>query len=216
MDMEISVNTKNDVMREHFLLGAKLTGKYGFPQLPAVIVHADGLRSAPFNLALKERNPKECICHFFIDDMQFERVWNNPDKYIPALQNFKYVCAPDFSFYEDMPLSMQIWQVYRSRALAWYLLINGVNVVPVAGWSDAGSFEWCFDGLPQQSSIAISSVGCARDDLSKRCFSAGYSELIERVNGARIILFGEKIVSGNVDQFPTFSNEIQKRIKRGR
>lgn len=215
MDMEISVNTKNDVMRERFLLGAKLTGKYGFPQLPAVIVHADGLRSVPFNLALKERNPKECICHFFIDDMQFERVWNNPDKYIPALQNFKYVCAPDFSFYEDMPLSMQIWQVYRSRALAWYLLINGVNVVPVAGWSNAASFGWCFDGLPQQSSIALSSVGCVRADLSKRCFSAGYSELIERVNGARVVLFGEKIVSGNVDQFPTFSNEIQKRIKGG-
>ena len=92
----------------------------------------------------------------------------------------------------------------------------GVDVIPTISWSTEESFEWCFDGLPQQSSIAISSVGCARDDLSKRCFSTGYSELIERVNGARVVLFGEKIVSGNVDQFPTFSNEIQKRIKGGR
>lgn len=192
VDLEIEINTKNDVMRERYLLGAKLVGKYGFPQLPAVTVHMENLIAVPFNLASKERNPKECICHFFLDDMQFERVWNNPAKYVPVLENFKYVCAPDFSFYETMPLAMQVWQVYRSRALAWWLLIHGVNVVPVAGWSDRPSFDWCFDGLPCGSSIAVSSTGCHRGDAPE-VFRTGCAAALDRLPGSRLILFGDPV-----------------------
>lgn len=36
---------------------------------------------------------------------------------------------PDYSLYRDMPLSMQIWDVFRSRALGYFMKFNGEKVV---------------------------------------------------------------------------------------
>lgn len=95
---DIIVNTKEDVLRERFIHNATLVGKYDFPQLPPIQVTADGLRPVPFSLAAKEKHPQDCICHFFQDDNKFERMWSNPGKYFDALENFRYIGGPDFSF----------------------------------------------------------------------------------------------------------------------
>ena len=49
----------------------------------------------------------DCFVHFYEDDASFERIWNNPQKYIPILKKYKGVITPDFSIYRDMPLVMQ-------------------------------------------------------------------------------------------------------------
>lgn len=41
----------------------------------------------------------------------------------------------DYSLYRDMPLSMQIWNVFRSRALGYYMQSNVVKVVPKVRFS---------------------------------------------------------------------------------
>ena len=64
-----------------------------------------------------EHHPKSKIVHCFVDDYQFVRYWNAPDKYIPKLSKFAAVCAPDFSMYTDMPLAMQIYNHYRKHWL---------------------------------------------------------------------------------------------------
>ena len=40
--------------------------------------------------------------YFYEDVAAFERLWNNPRKYLPILKRFKGVISPDFSFYRDM------------------------------------------------------------------------------------------------------------------
>lgn len=102
------INTINDVIRERYLYGSELDGKYGFPKLPTVNADLTGVKAVPFNLAQRELNPRNSVCHFFIDDHRFERLWNNPEKYFRILENFRYVCTPDFSFYDGMPLAMKI------------------------------------------------------------------------------------------------------------
>ena len=51
-----------------------------------------------------------CFVHFYEDDANFERLWNNPQKYLQILQKYKGVITPDFSLYRDMPLVMQQWK----------------------------------------------------------------------------------------------------------
>lgn len=53
--------------------------------------------------------------HFYEDDVSFERLWNQPNKYLPILKKYAGVISPDFSVYRDMPLVMLEWNVYRSR-----------------------------------------------------------------------------------------------------
>lgn len=52
----------NDIMKEKYLYGSELVGKYGFPKLePCNIFLPD--ETVPFNMAKGERNPKKKICH---------------------------------------------------------------------------------------------------------------------------------------------------------
>lgn len=59
------INTINDVIRERYLYGSELDGKYGFPKLPTVNADLTGVKAVPFNLAQRELNPRNSVCHFF-------------------------------------------------------------------------------------------------------------------------------------------------------
>ena len=147
--MYTKIHTQKDVLRERYLYQSELT-PLGFPKLLPVHAALSGLNAVSFCEAVKEKNPKKALCHFFIDDARFEPLWNQPQKYLPMLENFKYVCAPDFSFYDSMPKVMQLHQVYRSRALAWWLFMNGCNVIPTVGWGNTETFEFCFEGATRR------------------------------------------------------------------
>ena len=72
-----------------------------------------------FNYAKSSEN-KNCGIHFYVDDYQFERVWNYPEKYIEVLEQYECILSPDFSLYLDMPMPMKIWNIYRSRLVGQY------------------------------------------------------------------------------------------------
>lgn len=69
----------------------------------------------PFNFAATSKDREKKSIHFFIDDYQFIRLWNDPDRYIPMLQQFQYVFTPDFSLYTDFPKAVQIFNHYRKH-----------------------------------------------------------------------------------------------------
>ena len=54
--------------------------------------------------------------------VQFDTFRNR--KYLNILSKYGGVITPDYSLYRDMPLSMQIWNIFRSRALGSYLQSN--------------------------------------------------------------------------------------------
>lgn len=189
--MYTKIHTQKDVLRERYLYQSELT-PLGFPKLLPVHASLSGLNAVSFCEAVKEKNPKKALCHFFIDDTRFEPLWNQPQKYLPMLENFKYVCAPDFSFYDSMPKVMQLHQVYRSRALAWWLFMNGCDVIPTVGWGNAETFDFCFEGLPEESTLAVSTNGCFTDQ-GKECYQQGFKEMCSRLHPAEILVVGRPI-----------------------
>lgn len=151
--------------------------------------------------------------HFFIDDYQFNALWNNPEKYISSLLNYDFVCSPDFSLYRDMPLSMQIWNHFKKMWLNAYFQKYGVNMIPTVSWSDERSYDFCFDGIPRGSIVAVSSVGCFNDEESLKYFIKGYYEMIFQINPGKIIFYGtvpEGIEKENIINIPAFQNKFQK------
>lgn len=77
-----------------------------------------------------------CGVHFFLDDYQFQRLWNTPDRYIESLQKFSCVLSPDFSLYTDYPTALQIYNHYRKHWIGAYLQLYGIEVIPTICWSD--------------------------------------------------------------------------------
>ena len=190
-------------------------GKYGIPQIEPVKAYPVG-EFIPMNYAKSCKNPDGKILHSFVDDYQFTRFWNIPDRYIPMLSRFAAVCAPDFSTYTDMPLAMQIYNHYRKHWLAAYWQKNGIIVIPTVCWSDESSFEWCFDGEPAQSVVAVSSVGTQRRADTKAAFLKGYDAMMERLQPETILFWGQipKECKGNIYPVDIFCKKFSEGRKK--
>lgn len=164
-------------------------GQYSIPEIEPV--DYDHCEWIPFNFAKTCKNKEELGVHFFIDDYQFARLWNNPPLYFPLLSKFKYVMAPDFSLFTDMPVAMQIYNHYRKHWLAKYYEYFGIKIIPTISWSDENSYSWCFDGEPINSVVAISTVGVMKRKESQELFFKGYEKMKEILNPTKILCYGK-------------------------
>ena len=172
----------------------------------------------PFSYAKTCKDPKGKGIHFYLDDYQFARLWNRPDEYIPLLRQFEAVCTPDFSTYTDMPVALQIYNHYRKHWLGAYWQMHGITVIPTISWSTPGSYDWCFDGEPQNAIISISSVGTQQNKESMELFNAGCREAIKRLNPTQILWHGKcpEEFDWNVVRIEPHYEQIVRRRKNGR
>ena len=128
--------------------------------------------------------------HFYEYDYLFERVWRNPRRYLPILKRYNGVILPDFSIYRDMPLVMQLWNIYRSRALGFWLQNNGIKVIVNVRWGDWRTYRPCCDGLAAGCSIAIGSDGAIEDEDDRYWFTKGLETVVRRLKPKHIIVYG--------------------------
>ncbi len=127
---------------------------------------------------------------FYEHDKNFERLWNNPKAYIEKLKKFNGVISPDFSLYRNMPLVMQQWNTYRGRAIAVWLQNNGIEVIPNVRFSDERSYEFCFDGIEKNKTVAIGTHGCIKTREDKLFFKIGLAVLVNVLTPETIIVYG--------------------------
>lgn len=202
-------NTRNYENLERKIFGG--VGAYGIPQITAVD-YEGGCEFVGFNYASGCKDRSEKGVHFFVDDYQFNRLWTNIDRYVPMLSEFRYVMAPDFSTYTDFPKVIQIYNHYRKHWVGAYLQEAGVNVIPTISWSTPDSFEWCFDGEPEGSTVAVSSVGCMKNAESKRLFIDGYREMVRRLHPEKIIFYGNvpPECTGNFVRIKAFQDKFKE------
>lgn len=177
---------KNNMFKCDLVKNAVFTGKYDFPMLKTTSSVAT--EAIPFDKASKATNKKQWV-HFYIDDYRFERFWANPNKYLNMLKQFNGIIGPDFSMYTKMPLSMQIWNTYRNRALSFWLQDNGIDVIPNIVWGLENSYDFCFDGIPNNGTVAISTNGCIKDKVNRYYFKKGLGKMIELVQPKTIVVY---------------------------
>lgn len=151
---------------------------YNIPEILPQEIDLSDPEILGFNYAKGEDFPEEKICHFYLDDYQFDRVWKYPDSYVDLMRKFKAVLAPDFSLYSDFPKAVQIYNHYRKHWVARYWQEHGVAVIPTICWSTPDSFEWCFDGEPRNATVSISVLGCNKSEQMKRDFWVGFNKAI--------------------------------------
>jgi hypothetical protein len=161
-------------------------GKYDIPVIKKQnIKDIEETDLMSFNYCLS--TPKyDCGVHFYLHDYQFERVWNNPEKYIEILKRYKFVLSPDFSPYSDMPKATKIFNVYRNRWCGRLWQEHGINVIPTVTWSDEESLEYCLDGVEKGSTIAISTIG---DGRGHENLLIGWDKMIEKIQPKIILRF---------------------------
>ena len=182
-------------MRNSFIT----VGKWGIPLLFKQELFTDDIKLvACSDTRMNDHieNKKKGV-HFFVDDYRFWGIYDHPDRSFDRYAQYAFLLTPDFSIYADMDLWRQLENVARNRWIGAYWQNRGLIVIPTISWGDSRSFEFCFDGVEQGSIVAVSTIGCKKSRLR---FMRGYSEMIDRLNPEKIIVFGTP--------FPEMNNNI--------
>ena len=193
VQMYIGFHTAEDVMREYLIQGANLD-EYGFPILEPINI-SDIQETIDFGESFKRtiKNHKKLNVNFYVHDKVFERFWNNTDRYLEHLKCFHSVIAPDFSISvgsTGMPKVMNQWNKYRNHALAWYMYINNIKVIPTVSILDKNNYDWGFSGLPKHSTLACCTNGRVRSKTAREDFCNGFYEMCSRLEPLNVIVVG--------------------------
>lgn len=176
-----------DVFHAFLVKNARYEGDLEIPCIDKELTFPSKL--IPFSKAVSG-NKYDAWVHFYEDDVNFERLWNKPNKYLPILKKYAGVISPDFSIYRDMPLVMQQWNIYRSRAIGHWLQENGIPVITNVRWSDDRTFELCCTGVPKNSAIAIGSHGCVKLKTERKYFINGLKFVVDKLKPQTLVVYG--------------------------
>ena len=171
----------------------RAVGYYNLPTLKACHYVPDELIG--FNYVKSWKGSREGIgVHFFLDDYQFERLWTQPFVNIERLRGFSCVLMPDFSTYADMPMAMQIWNVYRMRLIGQVMQDAGLNVIPILRTLGDDTIDWCLEGIEPGGVYANSTVGITREDKEFKEMCYRELEAVKRILKPEcIVLYGNDI-----------------------
>ena len=144
----------------------------------------------------KAENKKNGV-HFFVDDYRFNGIYNAPERSLHRYAQYAFLLTPDFSTYADMNMWRQLESVAKNRWCGAYWQSKGLTVIPTISWSTPSSYEFCFDGVEHNSTIAIGMIGCKDNKVE---FMRGYHAMLEKLEPDTIICFGTPFeeMSGNI------------------
>lgn len=181
---------KRDVFHAWMLEGLDFSRPWDMPKLQAVDAHPSAL--VPFSVAMHERwRDYGCYVHFFEDDFRFERVWNEPRKYLSKLSKFEGVIMPDLSTCIDFPRPLKMWNAYRNQLLGAWFQHQGLVTLPNARHQP--DCDWLIEGLPRHSVIAICGRALTKDVTERRRFVRDVRTTVDALEPTAIVYYGSDL-----------------------
>ena len=202
-------STQHNVFENQERMQFPILNYYGIPELAPT--QTTGQKFCRFMDYLEIDDPSKYICHFYYDDFKFMSAWREPDKYVERLKKFKAVICPDFSSYTDFPIVLQILGAYRRNWCGAFWQALGMDVIPDVQWGDnEETYKWCFEGIPENATVAISSLGVSGkaewNGEEGDWFKKGFDEMINRLHPSTILWYGNPIegCDGNIIRIPSY------------
>lgn len=134
---------------------------------------------------------------FHEKDIDFAEVLINPESYVKDFRRFSVIISPDCSLYRDAPLSVQVTNVYRNRAIGSFFQRRGCNVIPQIRWGTEYTYttkyfpeKIAFLGVPKHSIVSIGTYGCIQHREDKYFFKAGLKEMLETLEPEVVLVYG--------------------------
>ena len=148
--------------------------------------------------------------HFFVDDYRFTGIYDHPERTLKKYSQYSFLLTPDFSLYADMDLWRQMESVAKNRWIGAYWQRNGLKVIPTIAWSSPRSYEFCFDGVERNGTVAVGMIGCKKNKLG---FLRGYNTMLEKIEPEHIIVFGEPFDEMQGDLIPVDYRKSKKAVR---
>lgn len=139
---------------------------------------------------IKSSKNKRGYIHFYCHDKIFEEFIAIVPNFLGLLSEYDGVITPDCSLAIGQLDYLQMTNTYFNRAVGVYLQQHNIPVIPTVRWSDASSYEYCFNGLPKHSILAISTYGCINSKEKKIIFKQGLNKMIEILEPIDVLVYG--------------------------
>ena len=169
----------------------KLASPYQMPvirKVPRIPVEFDLI---PFDKRLQSSNPGSQVVHFYIEDFRFRSVMVNPVKYMSSLSDFVSVIGPDVSPYASHSSYMRASSIWYGKAITAFWQQHGLSVVPNVRWMHDEDIQYALCGLPEESVLAVSTLGVIATSEGRACFRRGLKLLVEQKRPATLLVHGQ-------------------------
>lgn len=197
------------------LEGIAKTKKFGMPIIQANTINPNTSITTPFDRIGSKSVSLDSLVMFYIHDYRFHGALNHPWDYTQRLLSYAGVIGPDLSQYIDMDYTTRLYHNYLNKVCMAYWQVQGVNIYPNVTWSLPDSYEYCIEGLPQNSIIAINSTGVPKYDFSKALWLKGYNYVVERLKPTLILRYGP-IIEGEYKEISQYlTNSQLKQLRDG-
>lgn len=105
--------------------------------------------------------------------------------------------------YIEMNRTLQLYNTFRNRWCGAYLASKGIKVISTVNWGNEDTFDFCFDGIPKGSIVAVSTYMVREYNNhsdQKEFFMKGYNEMLRRIEPSKIICYSEPFpeMQGNI------------------
>ena len=165
----------------------------------------------------------DSVVHFYASDDKLRSVLANPRKTLGRVQSFAAVITPDFSMYRNLPRHQRVFHTWSNRAVGALYQSHGIKVIPNIRWSRDEDFDFCFDGVPSDSAVAVSAHGCCARREDRAYFRRGLEEMMRRVEPSTVIVHGPKPASifhviedrAEIKHFPAAISSAHRRDGNG-
>ncbi len=142
----------------------------------------------------------DAFIHFYIDDQKFDgkrsSIWLAPESLLEIAKHFAGVISPDFSTYQDFPIPIKMYNIYRMRAFDFWLGQEDIVCIHNVRWGTEETWKYCFDGIPKNSVVAIGTVASnLRNSDSKFLFENGFRKMIEVLSPTDIVIYGSQNIT---------------------
>ncbi len=131
----------------------------------------------------------------YIDDYKFDgaktSIWTYPWLTYRVLKHFRGIITPDFSTYQDFPIPLKIYNTFRMRSFGYWAGCQGLEVINNVRWGTPETYEYCFEGIPHHSVVAIGTVGGSpKGRMDRKRFEEGLEMMVSVLNPQTIVVYG--------------------------
>ena len=179
---------KRDVFHAWMVKGARFAGPMDIPvmepcnEIPSKLVAFSDAMSAGYR-------SREGFVHFYEDDADIERFWNNPKKYLPKLKEFDGVIAPDYSVCYDFPNALKVNNTYRNLTSGAWLQSQGLSVIPNVRCEPLNA-DWSLPAIPRNSVIAFGARASIKRVEDRHMFVSMVRIAVDELHPSAIVWYG--------------------------
>ncbi len=199
----------NDGFNSELVKNAFFDGELEIPIIKKQNGPCDFKKMVPFTCINKVDGREEVLC-FYENDSKFNDFTIHPDRHIGEITKFSAVISLDNSLYWDMPLCLQIADIYFNRAIGHYLQEQGFYVIPNIRWGDERTYttevlpeKVAFLGVEKNSIVSIGDYGQISDAEKKCQFRKGLIAMLDEIEPKIVLVYGPnspKIFDGLYDK----------------